>query len=76
MLKSLLLAFCLLPLTGCMYYRVTEPAGGKTYYTDNWHMTRFMNGGLQFYDYGTKSQITLQSSELKAVSKDEVPIAP
>ncbi|MBW2601467.1 MAG: hypothetical protein JRD47_06020 [Deltaproteobacteria bacterium] len=54
---------------GCAsYYRVTDPASGKVYYTDD--MDR-EGASIIFKDVKTQSTVTLQSSEIIEVSKDE-----
>lgn len=58
-------------VTGCTnYYRVTDPASGKTYYT-----TKLDNAGragaVKIKDERTGSVVTLQSSEVKEISADE-----
>jgi hypothetical protein len=60
-----------LTVTGCSsYYRVTDPASGKTYYT-----TKVDNAGragaVKIKDAKTGSMVTLQSSEVKEISEEE-----
>jgi hypothetical protein len=58
---------------GCAYYKVTDPSLGKTYYTDNWHSGRHGgSGAVRFLDIGSGQEVTLQNSELKVVTRDEV----
>jgi hypothetical protein len=58
-------------LAGCGsdYYRVNDPAGEKQYYTKDIKQTRA--GAITFKDEKTGSVVTLQSSEVKEISKDE-----
>ena len=58
-------------IAGCSsYYRVTDPASGKTYYT-----TKIDNAGragaVKIKDEKTGSTVTLQSSEVKEISEEE-----
>jgi hypothetical protein len=57
-------------LAGCAtYYRVTDPASGRQYYTDN--IERGRDGSVIFKDGKTKSDVTLQNSEVSEISKDD-----
>ena len=58
-------------LAGCGggYYRVNDPAGTKEYYTSDIDQTK--TGAITFKDEKSGSQVTLQSSEVKEISKDE-----
>ena len=57
--------------TGCTsYYRVTEVASGKAYYTTNWNAGRYgYSGAARFRDARTGADVTLQSSEVESLSK-------
>lgn len=56
---------------GCKsYYRVTDPASGKTYYTTEVNETG-RAGAVKIKDEKTGSTVTLQSSEVKEISEDE-----
>lgn len=62
---------CILSLTmaGCShYYRVTEPASGKTYYTT--HIDE-RSGAAKFKDDRTGSYVILHSAEVSELSEDE-----
>lgn len=63
----------LLGASGCStYYRVTDPASGREYYTNNWMAGRYnMNGAVNFTDARTGKSVTLQSSEVQQISQDE-----
>jgi hypothetical protein len=66
------LGICLLFLvaTGCTsYYRVTDQATGRTYYTTD--LDRTDSGGVVFKDAKTFSKVTLQSSEVREVSRQD-----
>jgi hypothetical protein len=70
------IAFSLLGLSGCQYYEISDPTSGKGYITDNWHMDdhRAWGGGVTFQDLHDGDQITLQSSDIKAVSQERAQI--
>ena len=68
---SLILCGVLLSMTGCSsYYRVTDPASGKTYYTTKINDAG-RAGAVKIKDDRTGSVVTLQSSEVKEISADE-----
>lgn len=57
-------------LAGCAnYYRVNDPAGDRHYYTSDIEKTKA--GAITFKDEKSGSVVTLQSSEVKEISKDE-----
>ena len=58
-------------LAGCggNYYRVNDPAGDRQYYTSDIDQTK--TGSITFKDEKSGSVVTLQSSEVKEISKDE-----
>jgi hypothetical protein len=59
-------------LSGCTYYRITDPHTGKQYYTNNWDQDRYSaNGAVQFKDARTGSVVTLQTSEVEVISEEE-----
>ena len=51
------------------YYRITDAATGKTYYTTDYDRTS--SGGLKFEDANSRSTVTLQSSEITEISRSE-----
>ncbi|HEX4968047.1 MAG TPA: hypothetical protein VFV44_05975 [Nitrospiraceae bacterium] len=51
------------------FYRVNDPAGDKQYYTKDIKHTK--SGAITFKDEKSGSVVTLQSSEVKEISKDE-----
>jgi len=51
------------------FYRVNDPAGDKQYYTKDIKQTK--SGAITFKDEKSGSKVTLQSSEVKEISKDE-----
>ena len=57
-------------LTGCAsYYRVQDPESSKIYYTRD--IDRNRGGSIQFEDANSGSEVTLQSSEVFEIEKDE-----
>ena len=62
-LVSLMVAAC------ATYYKVTDPASGKSFYTTK--VNRSLSGTVSFKDAVTGGEVTLQSSEvLKIPSKE------
>jgi len=56
---------------GCTsYYRVTDPASGKSYYTTEISEAG-RAGAVKIKDAKSGGTITLQSSEVKEISEDE-----
>ena len=75
MRKHLITAWVLCGLTtiaaGCTsYYRVTDPASGKSYFTTEVNEAG-RGGAVKIKDEKTGSTVTLQSSEIKEISEDE-----
>lgn len=55
---------------GCTsYYRISDPAGTKEYYTTDIDKSR--SGSIKFKDAKSGSTVTLQASEVKEISEDE-----
>jgi len=63
---TMLLAGC---SSGASYYMVREPGSAMPYYTTA--VERAGSGAIQFKDAKTGSAVALQSSEVKAISKDD-----
>lgn len=58
-------------LAGCTtYYRVTDPASGKEYYTTKVD-EKGKSGAVKIRDDKSGSSVTLQSSEVREISEDE-----
>ena len=56
---------------GCSsYYRVTDPASGKTFYTNEVEDAG-KAGAVKFKDAKTGSKVTLQSSDVKEINEEE-----
>jgi hypothetical protein len=57
-------------LGGCAsYYQVSDVATGKVYYTKD--IEHKKGGALGFEDAKTKSEVTLQSTEVKKINKEQ-----
>ena len=58
-------------LAGCggNYYKVNDPAGNRLYYTTEIEQSKA--GAITFKDKKSGSKVTLQSSEVKDISKEE-----
>jgi uncharacterized protein YceK len=57
-------------LMGCAsYYKITDPASGKVYYTEDIDKTG--SGTILFKDEVTKSQVTLPTSEVLEITEDQ-----
>ena len=60
----------LLFAVGCTtYYRVTDQSTQKAYYTTN--VDRTNSGAVRFYDEKSRANVTLQSSEIVEIPKDD-----
>jgi hypothetical protein len=70
--RELLCAMVLaLPLSGCSaYYMVRDPAGRTDYYTRDIDSAG-VSGAIKFTDQRSGAVVTLQSSEVRQISKDE-----
>jgi hypothetical protein len=55
---------------GCTtYYRITDPASGRAYYAEEFK--RSADGTLQFKDAKSGAAVTLRSSEVLEITKEE-----
>ena len=69
-IRYLGICFLLLFAAGCTtYYRISEQATGRTYYTTDYDRTD--SGAVVFEDAKTRSKVTLQSSEISKVSRTD-----
>jgi len=70
LITSVFVCGLVITAAGCTsYYRVTDPSSGKAYYTTKVDDVR--GGAVKIKDGKTGSTVTLQSSEVKAISEDE-----
>ena|SRR5689334_11605334 len=68
-IRGLMVSGLIMALLGCShYYRVTDPASGKTYYTQK---IEEKGGSVKIKDARTMSTVTLHSSEVKEISEEE-----
>jgi hypothetical protein len=57
-------------LAGCAtYYKVTDPASGKAYYTDK--VQRTGSGAVRFKDAVSRTEVTLSASEVMEITEDQ-----
>jgi hypothetical protein len=71
LITTLMLGGLTMMVAGCTtYYRVTDPASGKAYYTTKVDDAG-KAGAVKIKDDRTGSSVTLQSSEVKEISEDE-----
>ncbi len=58
-----------LATAGCTtYYRVTDPASGRMYYTDE---IKRSGSAVMFKDSKSGSEVTLQASEIKEITSED-----
>ena len=69
--KLLCATALILSLSGCgSYYLVRDPAGKTDYYTKDIDSAG-LSGAIKFTDERSGAAVTLQSSEVRKISKDE-----
>jgi hypothetical protein len=71
--RLLLLGICTFMLLagGCTtYYKVSDPAGNKEYYTTK-VKTKKSTGAFELKDAKSGANVTLQSSEVKEITEEE-----
>ena len=71
LLSTVLAIFILIGITACGggYYMVKDPATDKTYYTDK--IKEEKGGAIKLKDANTGSEVTLQTSEVTKINKEE-----
>ncbi len=69
MVVVMALVFVMMGVGCASYYKVTEIGSGKTYFTQD--IDRNRDGSILFKDESSSSTVTLQSSEVLEISKDE-----
>jgi hypothetical protein len=68
--RYLWICLLLLLAAGCTnYYRITDQATGRIYYTTDYDRTD--SGAVVFEDAKSRSNVTLQSSEVREVSRPD-----
>jgi len=65
----LILIVCLFAVGCTKYYKITDPASDKTYYTTK--IKKKKSGAINVRDESTGNRITLQSSEIEKITKDQ-----
>jgi hypothetical protein len=66
-LRALVVVLLTVGLAACAhYYKVTDPAGGKVYYTED---VKRNGSAVEFKDAQTGSVTTLQNSEVMEIDK-------
>ena len=65
----LILVICLFAIGCAKYYMVTDPATEKDYYTKK--IKRKKSGAIKVKDQRTGKIVTLQSSEIEKITKDQ-----
>ena len=63
------LVFVMMGVGCASYYKVTDIGSGKTYFTKD--IDRNRDGSILFKDETSSSTVTIQSSEVLEISKDE-----
>jgi hypothetical protein len=70
MKKLVACVVCVVFLGGCAsYYKITDPASKSIYYAED--VDQMKSGAVRFKDAKTGGEITLQSSEVKAIDSKE-----
>ena len=70
MFVRLSIGLVILFAAGCTsYYRINDQASGRIYYTTDYD--RSDSGSVVFEDARTRSTVTLQSSEIREISRSE-----
>jgi hypothetical protein len=63
------MAFLVAVLSGCTsYYEIKDPGTSAVYYTNKYKQKD--SGAITFEDAKTKSELTLQNSQIKEISSD------
>jgi len=69
LIASTALLAIVLVSAGCgTYYRVTDPASGRMYYTDD---IKRSGSAVMFRDAKSGADVTLQASEVKEISSED-----
>lgn len=73
MMRMIAIVLLCVLMGGCVaYYRVIDPSSGREYYTNNWDAGRYSyTGAARFIDARTGREITLASTEVEKISKED-----
>ena len=72
MFRRLMACGLLVCTVGCeRYYRVSEPQGGREYFTTK--VDEQSSGAIKFSDMRSGGRVTLQSSEVKEIKRADLP---
>jgi hypothetical protein len=66
--STALLAIVLVSAGCTTYYRITDPASGRMYYTDDFKRS---GSAVMFRDAKSGAEVTLQASEVKEISSED-----
>lgn len=74
MIRKIFACAALLLAAGCgsTYYRIGAPTTGQVYYTTGYQDLGY-GQGIRFNDLKTGAMVTLQSTEIKPIHKEELP---
>jgi len=64
-----ILIICFFAVGCTKYYKVTDPASDKTYYTNK--IKKKGSGAINIEDERTGNKVTLQSSEIEKITKNQ-----
>jgi hypothetical protein len=68
-IHPLLLSIALLAVGCTTYYQIQDPVTGYVYYTDD--LKTLEGGAVKFTDAQNGTEVTVQNSDVKVISKDE-----
>jgi hypothetical protein len=75
MRRAIFATLLLIFLPGCTYYEITDPTSGRRYVTNSWNMSHTgVSGAIEFKDFCTDANVTLQSSEQREITSDQADI--
>ncbi|HRK29756.1 MAG TPA: hypothetical protein PLD59_01655 [Tepidisphaeraceae bacterium] len=65
-MRRTLIVSMLLLISGCSYYRVTDPSTSKIYYTKE---VKYDDGATLLKDAKTGNKVTIQNSEVEKITE-------
>ena len=71
LLSILTLTSAVLAAAGCSYYEITDPATGKSYYTNNWDLKEYKKSSVTRFKTSDGKVVALDEYERKKISKDD-----